>query len=229
MAPIIDAFHPSGATYGRKNRRCEFRTPRDQAETTRRAVIGNRIRTSSTVRACRSGSNPAKRTATRSGATRMPRKARGPGRHGQEAEDRAREPCRVLLPLVAQEPGVDRNEGRGERALTHQVLEDVRGAERGAPHVRDRRGPEVVGEDGLTSESRDPAHEDAGRHTTRGPGAMPGAVDRPFGGRSRAGVREIPRVLSPRRVREHDRPGCALGLPRKLVRSGASGRTPSLR
>ena len=69
---MIAAFHSTGATYERKNRRWLFSTPRHQALSTSRPLPGNTMRTRRMHTSRLTPVYPAANSWTISGAARMP-------------------------------------------------------------------------------------------------------------------------------------------------------------
>ena len=78
----------------------------------------------------------------------------------QERSDRTCRAARLLLLPLCEKARVDGDERRRQRALAEEVLENVRGAERRPEGVRRQGAAEVVGEDPLADEPREPAQED---------------------------------------------------------------------
>ena len=105
-------------------------------------------------------------------------------RHGHKLPERVEVGTMVEVPSLLYQLRVDRDERRGERPLSQEVLEHVWHAERRAPRVGERRGAEVMSEEALPDEPRDPAEQDAGRDQARGARAL-----RSFGHRWKDGVR----------------------------------------
>src|SRR3970282_1428195 len=76
-------------------------------------------------------------------------------------------PARLVAFAFGDQPGVHRNERRGERTLAEDVLEDVGDPERLREGIGRAGEAEEVREDALPDESRDPAEEDARGDETR--------------------------------------------------------------
>jgi hypothetical protein len=82
------------------------------------------------------------------------------GQHGDQAEHRARDLARILLAVLLQQAGVDRDERRGQHAFAQQVLHEVGDAIRGRERVGHARQAEEVGEGALANESAEPRGQD---------------------------------------------------------------------
>ena len=98
------------------------------------------------------------------------RRARHAGQHHDTQDERepaqhgARDASGALVIFRAEPAGVDRDEGRRERAFAEQVLQQVGNAKGGRERVRLRTEAEVVRERALTDQSRQAAQHDAARH-----------------------------------------------------------------
>ena len=116
--------------------------PRAQAEMTRMAVIGKRIRTRSMVSACSPGSNPIEEDGHQDWRQDDSQEAENPGGKGEQPEDRACEPGAFLVSPCVEKFGIYRDERCRKRAFPKEVLEHVRHAKCGSPGVgRTRRPP----------------------------------------------------------------------------------------
>ena len=115
---------------------------------------------------------PRRRRST--GRRRCPGRPAPPPGSEQQPEHRAGHPVGVLAAALAEEPGVDRDEGGGEHPLAEEVLQDVGDAERGGEGAGQRRGAQVVGEDPLADQPHQPRGEDAQRHQRGAPARAPG-------------------------------------------------------
>jgi hypothetical protein len=91
----------------------------------------------------------------------MPNSARPPATASSSAK--IAPASRPPPPLAAlEQPRVDRDERRAQRALAEQVLQHVRHAQRAAERRGVLRRAEVVGEDDVAGEAGDAAEQDAG-------------------------------------------------------------------
>ena len=144
-APISAAFHSTGDTYDRKNRRWLLSTPRHHADITSSAMPGNRIWTSWTVSVARRRRRSRAR-ADRRADRRRPRRASAIALATSASSVPIARATRDAssVPALGEQPRVDRDERRREHALAEQVLQQVRDAQRGAERVGGRRQAEVV-------------------------------------------------------------------------------------
>ena len=54
----------------------------------------------------------------------------------KDGKDRLREPRGFLVPLFCAQASIDRNERRGENALTEKILQEIRNTEGGTKRIR---------------------------------------------------------------------------------------------
>ncbi len=164
----MPTFHMTALEYDSRKRWWLFRTPRHQADSTSNPAPGKRIRTTRDRQLTLCAGEPWR---DRVDEQRRRRDAnQHDHRHDQREQrrDRARDAIR-LAPFAAREQRrVHRDEGSGERLIAEQVLQEVRDAERGAPGVRFHLEAEVVRDDALAHQPREPAAQDADRDEERG-------------------------------------------------------------
>ena len=165
IATMIATFQTTGDAYESRKRRCELRTPRHHADSTRRPAPGNRIRVSAMVRSrfspvqCGPSSAKSLNGVVSSPASTMtamaqPRSARNGAGPSLQASSSFRSPAM---------PRVTRDEGRGECAFPEEVLEEVRNPERGVQDVGRFLQAKEVRDDALPGESGNPTQQNAGR------------------------------------------------------------------
>jgi hypothetical protein len=141
------------------------------------------------------------------------------GDQRQQRADRARDPRGLRFATLGKQPRIDRDERGREHALTEQVLQEVRDAQRGPERIRRGGEAHVVGDRALADEAGDARQEDAGadRHRTA-------EASR----RGWAGVRhggDCRRRLSSRQASGNARAACLISTPHRpsaVVRGPAS-------
>ena len=170
---MMAAFHATGAVYESRKRRWLFRTPRHHAESTRSPTPGKRIRTRRIVRSRFAPAKPGAIASISQRRAHTPPRVRSAVARASSAADRARDPRRLLVVLLGEQPRVDRDEGRRQHALAEEVLQEVRDAERRREGVGRVGQSEVVREDALAHEPRDATEQDAGRDQRREPTTIP--------------------------------------------------------
>ena len=220
---ISTAFHTTGATYERKNRRWALRTPRHQADNTSAAVPGNMIRTSVTVSswvdsaspgamrrvsgsasttptsataAATAASNPTTAPARRRAASRSPRSIRSLYT-GMNDADRAPSPSRFCSRL-----GIFKAARKASSAAPVPMKAPV-AISRTSPAMRERKIPAATIVEPLARRPRvrDMAGERSGRPTLDGSPPTPPASRVPkFAGEGQGG--EAPSTQG-RRIRHY--------------------------
>ena len=141
------------------------------------------MRTSWMVSSRLSPVNPGAMAAISSGVASTPTSTRTADHEREQRADGAGHTIGGLPLAARDERGVHRDEGRRERALAEQVLQEVRDAERGVERVRRvRLEAEVMREDLQPDEAGEAAEKNARRDEHRTPSGFAGSPVRGFAG-----------------------------------------------
>ena len=164
---MIAAFHSTGATYERKNRRWLFSTPRHQALSDQQAAAGEHDADEANAHLALDAGVP--------GGEQLDDQRRGEhaeqhrDRHRQEQQrrDRACHAACLVVALLLQQLHVGGDERGRQDALAEQVLQEIGQLEGVGEGVGCVGVAEVVGHRAGADEPCDARKEDAGRHHQR--------------------------------------------------------------